>query len=687
MSICITNLQKEDAGRFSLRIGVDDYRENVTLSVTNRSSPLVYIEKGGEGCISFPQAEIRTTDRDILREERVLCMQFSGSIEIGLMLKGAWNRSFSCQSNTSHVSVCITNASKEDEGIFTYTLLSVPIDNRTLIITSPKLIITPKSPATVKEGQSLALTCHSTDSGGIYMFFTLDNKGNRIIFGIGGGSFKACSNETQLAFIECSFGDPWLFNLTLLKPIHNQEVYCSRQVGQEGWNTSTIIQVQRLATLSVIPASDVILNQTISLECFYANGQPGAAFSYGKRFCMFEYSSCTGCQLFASLECPNNQTYRISLTVDSSWHKITMYCEPPSVQSNTIIINVTIPVSGLVLTPSQLTVNRGETITLTCQTDYCNPSAKITWFKATSDVTSQATPTEDKNQEDLVRTTSVLRFTGVIGDNGQQVYCIASNTQGRSVESNRYTIDVKYISDVKILPGSMLRVVTEQSNVWIYCYTENPEDHAKYSWTKINSNNSTVVTTGQLYVIQTATIEDGGTYTCTASNSVGNSSGSVDVTVQYTPLASVLVHVDCRSTEAYILWTSPFTNSIGNIHHTLQLSENKNLFVNASFEKMNITDDIEINTYKVTNLKPGSVYIFRVLTSNHYGIALSNNHSCVTDPERMEDTSKGCPTEQIIGGTLGGAVFTTILLIVAYALCKCRKERKNEDRNKETLGR
>ncbi|XP_062592578.1 uncharacterized protein LOC134254022 [Saccostrea cucullata] len=101
---------------------------------------------------------------------------------------------------------------------------------------------------------------------------------------------------------------------------------------------------------------------------------------------------------------------------------------------------------------------------------------------------------------------------------------------------------------------------------------------------------------------------------------------------------------------------------------------------------MNRTDDIEINNYKVTNLKTGSVYIFRVLTSNHYGIALSNNHSCVTDPERVEDSNKGCPTEQIIGGILGGAVFTIILLIVPFALWKSRKGKENEDRNKETLG-
>ncbi|XP_062567560.1 titin-like isoform X2 [Saccostrea cucullata] len=243
------------------------------------------------------------------------------------------------------------------------------------------------------------------------------------------------------------------------------------------------------------------------------------------------------------------------------------------------------------------------------------------------------------------------------------------------------------ISDVKILPGSMLRVVTGQSNVWIYCYTENPEDLAEYSWTKINSNSSSIVSTGQVYVIQTATIEDGGTYICTASNSVGNSSGSVDISVQYKPLAPVLVHVDCRSTEAYVIWTSPSTNSINNVHHSLQLSENKNVFLNASFEKMNRTNDIEINTYKVTNLKPGSVYIFRVLSSNHNGIALSNNHSCGTDPERMEDTNKGCPTEQIIGGTLGGAVLTIFSVVVAYALCKYRKERKNEDKNKETMDR
>ncbi|XP_061164375.1 nectin-1-like [Saccostrea echinata] len=455
----------------------------------------------------------------------------------------------------------------------------------------------------------------------------------------------------------------------------------SLKIGVYDYRENVTLSVTGVATLSVMPASDVLVNQTVTFECVYANGQLGAAFSYGQRNCMFVYNSCSGCRLFTSFECPNNQTYRISTTVDSSWHKVTMYCAPPfgGPKSNTITLNVTIPVSTLILTPSQLRVNRGETITLTCRTDYCNPPAKITWYKATSDVTSQATSTEDINQEDLVRTTSVLRFTSVVGDNGQQVHCIASNAQGHSVESNRYTLDVRYISDVKILPGSLLNVLVGQKYVWMYCYTENPKDHAEYSWTKINSNNSSIVSTGQLYVIQTATIEDGGRYTCTATNSVGNSSGSVVVSVQYTPIAPVLVHVDCRTREAYILWKSFSTYYADNIQEeTLQLSESKNVFLNASYEKINRTDDIEINTYKVTELKPGSVYVFRFLTSNRYGIALSNNQSCITDTERMEDTNKGCRTEQIIRGILGGAVLTIMLVIVAYALCEYRKERRSE---------
>lgn len=99
------------------------------------ASNIVYLEKGESGCISFSQAETNT-DRAIKRENSVLCMQFSGSKEVGFTFPAAWSRSFSCQTNDSHISVCISSATEEDGGIFFYTFGLLTIDNRTLMIES-----------------------------------------------------------------------------------------------------------------------------------------------------------------------------------------------------------------------------------------------------------------------------------------------------------------------------------------------------------------------------------------------------------------------------------------------------------------------------------------------------------------------------------------------------------------------
>ncbi|XP_048773500.2 uncharacterized protein LOC125678831 isoform X6 [Ostrea edulis] len=425
---------------------------NVVLSClvlfwkSGSASNIVYLEKGESGCISFSQAETNT-DRAIKRENSVLCMQFSGSKEVGITFPAAWSRSFSCQTNDSHISVCISSATEEDGGIFFYTFGLLTIDNRTLMIESPELTIRPQTPATVREGETIVLTCQSNHSSGIYQFFTIDGQGNRVIYGTGGGSFKSCQNGTQAAFLDCNFENPWKFFLTLLNPIHNQVVYCSRAFIQGYWNTSTTIFVQ-------------------------------------------------------------------------------------------------VPVSSVVLKPTRITVNIDEIVTLTCQTDFCNPPANITWYKASSDITSQATSTTETKNGYLVRTTSVLPYTGVAEDNDQEVHCAASNIPEQDVESMRYKLNVRYISEVQILPVSTLNVVVGQSQVWLYCCVDNtsPVNSLTYRWVKWNSRNSSLVSSSQIYVIKTAKMEDSGTYVCTATNSFGNSSGSVDINVQCT-------NADCNQGE------------------------------------------------------------------------------------------------------------------------------------------
>lgn len=93
--------------------------------------------------------------------------------------------------------------------------------------------------------------------------------------------------------------------------------------------------------------------------------------------------------------------------------------------------NLTVPMTSVTLTPTSTTFMTGQQINLTCITSYCDPPANITWYKSSTDITSQATVTIDTSNG-LVRTTSSLQTLVFKMDNGKQVYCTASNIPGRS---------------------------------------------------------------------------------------------------------------------------------------------------------------------------------------------------------------------------------------------------------------
>lgn len=89
------------------------------------------------------------------------------------------------------------------------------------------------------------------------------------------------------------------------------------------------------------------------------------------------------------------------------------------------------------------------------------------------------------------------------------------------------------IAEVQIFPVNSLNIVAGTKQIWIYCHVlnANPEK-VSYRWTKSNSLVSTVVSSAQIYVIESAVEKDTGNYTCTAYNSAENSSGTVDIYVQ-----------------------------------------------------------------------------------------------------------------------------------------------------------
>lgn len=103
------------------------------------------------------------------------------------------------------------------------------------------------------------------------------------------------------------------------------------------------------ASLSIKPSTNVVVNQTVTLQCLFKSGQIGVLFNFPVRIsCAVAFGYCARvCGNSLSIECPNNQTYILNVTVLPSWHNATISCEPPF---GGIKSEITLNVTGMICT-------------------------------------------------------------------------------------------------------------------------------------------------------------------------------------------------------------------------------------------------------------------------------------------------------------------------------------------------
>lgn len=107
-----------------------------------------------------------------------------------------------------------------------------------------ELILKPETPAFVKKGQTLELTCQSKEPEGLFGYYMIDVEMRKTLLSIGGGGFKTCEAYTNQTIFECHFEKIWTFKLTLLNPIHNQTIECIRAYNRTSSSINTTIFVQ-----------------------------------------------------------------------------------------------------------------------------------------------------------------------------------------------------------------------------------------------------------------------------------------------------------------------------------------------------------------------------------------------------------------------------------------------------------
>ncbi|XP_071094568.1 hemicentin-1-like [Haliotis cracherodii] len=194
-----------------------------------------------------------------------------------------------------------------------------------------------------------------------------------------------------------------------------------------------------------------------------------------------------------------------------------------TVGSDSASVNVTIlyspAISGL---PSTYQVTESATLRLDCSsyTTYGYPSATTySWSHGGSTVGRGA----------------VLTRSSISRSQGGAYTCTARNTVGS--DSASVNVDVRYSPDISGLPSTYQ--VTESATFRLDCSSHTTHGNPSattYSW----SHGGSTVSRGAVLTRSSISRSQGGAYTCTARNTVGSDSASVNVDVRYSPEISGL---------------------------------------------------------------------------------------------------------------------------------------------------
>ncbi|TDH11465.1 hypothetical protein EPR50_G00061150 [Perca flavescens] len=168
----------------------------------------------------------------------------------------------------------------------------------------------------------------------------------------------------------------------------------------------------------------------------------------------------------------------------------------------------------------------GQSVTLTCSAKG-SPAPTFTWFK-------------DK-QEAAVETGAVWEITSIMESQNGEYHCKATNKHG-TTQSSPVSIKVQYWPEVEV--ESSASVVKQLEKMTLTCNVKrsNPPP-STYSWFKDGKAVHQKQT--QQYVFERIQPENGGSYTCSATNTLGTgTSQPLLITVEYGPRKTSISYVD-----------------------------------------------------------------------------------------------------------------------------------------------
>ncbi|XP_066461721.1 B-cell receptor CD22-like [Eleutherodactylus coqui] len=271
--------------------------------------------------------------------------------------------------------------------------------------------------------------------------------------------------------------------------------------GNESIQLNVKYKPQNVTIIAKSPTISLLEGQNITLECSVESSNPPN---------------------------PNIIWYKNGQKLDSEAYKKTVdesgqyHCEAQNSmgtsKSNTVEISVLHPPKHITIQKPQGNIKEGFPVTLNCSTVANPPVSHYTWYKNKMLVSNS--------------TDSRYNFSKITENDSGFYECEASNSQGSNTSSLMY-LDVKYAPrSVKVVIKPDNKQFHEGTMVTFECVVNSSNPNVtNIAWHKNDKLHKTVGS-----YEQAIRAEDAGTYTCEATNEIGNKfSDRVSIEVLYPP--------------------------------------------------------------------------------------------------------------------------------------------------------
>ncbi|XP_053373002.1 nephrin-like, partial [Mercenaria mercenaria] len=327
-----------------------------------------------------------------------------------------------------------------------------------------------------------------------------------------------------------------------------------------------IVAQESKAEVTLTPSSlNVVENNPLTLTCSYSGSLTVETYIMTQSSAQTSVGSLLAdCSVFDKLPDPALYKYTCPTNNQLSWsiRKVTRVNEGETwrclvgfttigSEDASFTIAVQVPIQNVTMTSptgSVVTVQENIETVFVCRTSGGLPAATVRWFRdqttsnITDDVeiTTYATTSISKTNDNLLYVTSVLRYAPQKYENGMKIYCAANNSAETLLSTKQVLLDVQYPpDDSPIIQGDYETYVIIANHTGVLsCSIKGGNPVATLTWNCFNTGSASVIvgTTVTKNVTWTASRNQDRSCTCGSSHPLAESqSVSVKVETLYPP--------------------------------------------------------------------------------------------------------------------------------------------------------